>query len=92
MHVGYALVVAASMFRYGGRRVVRVVGALYPPFVLLVVVATGNHFLADALAGAAVVGVAVGAARFLARPTADARITRFPDQPAPVGRAQETAA
>jgi hypothetical protein len=92
MHVGYALVVAASLFRYSGRVVGRVIGALYPLYVLLVVVATGNHFLVDALAGATVVGVAAGAACFLARPTAQARIARFPERPAPVTRAQKVAA
>ncbi len=84
MHIGYALVVAASLLRYGRRVAVRVVGALYPPFVLLVVVATGNHFLLDALAGAAVVGVAAGVALLLARPAADAAgLARFPERRAP---------
>jgi hypothetical protein len=52
MHVGYALVVAVTLLRHGRRPLVRVVGALYPPFVLLVIVATGTHFLLDAAAGA----------------------------------------
>jgi PAP2 superfamily len=64
MHVGYALVVGASLFRYGRRRVARLAGAIYPPFILLVVVATGNHFLFDAGAGAA--AAALGAALALA--------------------------
>ncbi len=84
MHIGYALVVAASLLRYGRRVAVRVVGALYPPFVLLVVVATGNHFLLDALAGAVVVGAAAGVALLLARPAADAAgLARFPERRAP---------
>ena len=84
MHIGYALVVAASLLRYGRRVAVRAVGALYPPFVLLVVVATGNHFLLDALAGAVVVGVAAGGALLLARPAADAAgLARFPERKAP---------
>ena len=52
MHVGYALIVAASLLLYARRPLVRVLGELYPPFVLLVVVATGNHFFFDAAAGA----------------------------------------
>jgi hypothetical protein len=56
MHIGYALVVGASLLRYGRRCALRIIGALYPLFVLPVVVATGNHFLVDALAGAAVRG------------------------------------
>ena len=84
MHIGYALVVAASLLRYGRRVAVRVVGALYPLFVLLVVVATGNHFLLDALAGAVVVGAAAGVALLLARPAADAAgLARFPERRAP---------
>jgi hypothetical protein len=42
MHIGYALIVAASLLRYGRGRFIRGLGALYPPFVLLVIVATGN--------------------------------------------------
>src|SRR5438105_2913004 len=45
MHIGYALIVAAGLLRHGRRLHVRAIGALYPPFVLLVIVATGNHFL-----------------------------------------------
>lgn len=93
MHVGYALVVGASLLRYGRRRVPRfIIGAPYPLFVLLVVVATGNHFLFDALAGAAVAGLAAGAALLLARPTADAGLTRFPERLAPAPAPEELAA
>jgi hypothetical protein len=93
MHIGYALVVGASLVRYGRRRAVRfLIGLLYPLFVLLVVVATGNHFLVDALAGAAVAGLAAGAARLLARPTADTRIARFPERPAPAQTSEKLAA
>jgi hypothetical protein len=79
MHIGYALIVAASLLRHG-RWLVRALGALYPPFVLLVVVATGNHFLFDAAAGAAVAGLAATAAAFLTRPGATARLTVLPTQ------------
>jgi len=84
MHIGYALVIGASLLRYGRRRTVRFVGVLYAPFALLVVVATGNHFLFDALAGAVVTGVAAAAALLLVRPpSADARLSRLSEQPAP---------
>ena len=73
MHIGYALIVAASLLRYGRRPLVRALGALYPPFVLLVVVATGNHFFFDAAAGALVAGLAAAAATFLTRPAATTR-------------------
>jgi hypothetical protein len=54
MHVGYALIVAAALLRYGGTRAVRFAAAAYPLLVLLVIVATGNHFLFDAATGALV--------------------------------------
>jgi hypothetical protein len=47
--------------------------ALYAPLVLLLIVVTGNHFLLDAAAGAAVGTVAVGATASLLRPAAAAR-------------------
>ena len=73
MHVGYALVVAVTLLRHGRRSLVRVLGALYPPFVLLVIVATGNHFFLDAAAGALVAGLAAALAARLTRRPATAR-------------------
>jgi hypothetical protein len=69
MHIGYALIVATSLLRYGRGRFVRMLGTLYPAFVLLVVIATGNHFFLDAAAGALVAGLALAAASLLTRPT-----------------------
>jgi len=66
MHVGYAFIVAASVFLYSRRALIRVLALLYPPFVLLVVVATGNHFFFDAAAGAFVAALAMTAAALLA--------------------------
>jgi hypothetical protein len=68
MHVGYALIVAASLLRYGGGRPVRTLGTLYPAFVLLVVVATGNHFFLDAGAGALVAALGFAAASLQIQP------------------------
>jgi PAP2 superfamily len=73
MHIGYALIVAASLLRHGRRVVARAIGAVYPPFVLLVIVATGNHFFLDATAGAAVAGLAATLAVLLTRQPASAR-------------------
>jgi hypothetical protein len=74
MHIGYALIVAASLLRHGRRLLVRVIGALYPPFLLLVMLATGNHFFLDAAAGALVVGLAAALATLLTRRPAMARL------------------
>jgi hypothetical protein len=67
MHIGYALIVAAALFRHGRHLLVRALGALYPPFVVLVIVATGNHFFLDAAAGALVAGLAAALAALLTR-------------------------
>jgi hypothetical protein len=55
LHVGYALIVGATVFALARRRWMRLLGAVYPAFMLFDVVATGNHFWFDAAAGAAVV-------------------------------------
>jgi hypothetical protein len=60
MHFGYAVVVGAALLRHGGPPLLRALGVVYPALVLLVIVATGNHFLFDALAGAAVAAIAAG--------------------------------
>jgi PAP2 superfamily len=64
MHIGHALVVAVTLLRHGRRSLVRVLGALHQPFVLLVIVATGNHFFLDA-AGAITVAVAAASAHMI---------------------------
>jgi hypothetical protein len=65
MHVSYAVIVGASLVRYGSRPVLRAAGVLYPALVVLVIVATGNHFFFDAAAGVIVAAVAAGATRLL---------------------------
>lgn len=62
MHAGYAVIVGASMIRHGGRPALRALGVLYPALILLVIVATGNHFFFDAAVGAAVAGISALAA------------------------------
>jgi PAP2 superfamily len=73
MHVGYALIVAAGLVRNGRGLLVRAIGALYPPLVLLVIVATGNHFFLDAAAGALVAGIAAAFAALLTHRPVTAR-------------------
>jgi hypothetical protein len=78
MHVGYALIVGASLARYAPHLITRLAGLAYPPFVLLVIVATGNHFFVDAAAGAAVAGVAFLAARVVGRQRPTPRAQQLP--------------
>jgi hypothetical protein len=55
LHFGYALIVGVALATLATRRWVRIAGALYPLAMLLVIVATGNHFVFDAALGAIVV-------------------------------------
>jgi hypothetical protein len=80
MHVGYALIVAAGVFRVDRHLLVRALAMLYPPFVLLVVVATGNHFVVDAAAGLLVAALAMAAAAVLTRRPAATRLSAIPAQ------------
>jgi hypothetical protein len=65
MHICYAVIVGASLFRHGRRPMLRVLGVIYPVLQLLVIVATGNHFFFDAALGAAVGAVSLAAATAL---------------------------
>ena len=58
MHVGFSLVVGLTVARLARHSLVRLSGLAYPLVVLMVIVATGNHFFLDAAAGAAVAAVA----------------------------------
>ena len=65
LHFGYALIVGVALATLASSRVVRVLGALYPLAMLLVIVATGNHFVFDAALGGLVVVVGWLVARLL---------------------------
>jgi PAP2 superfamily len=92
MHIGYALIVATSLLLYARRTLVRGLGALYTPFVLFVVVATGNHFFFDAAPGALVAVVAAAAAAPLTRRAAPSPISELPTRPEPRPAYEELAA
>jgi hypothetical protein len=80
MHVGYAVVVGAALVRYGQSTLTRAAGFAYPPFVLLVIIATGNHFFVDAAAGTLVATMSF-ALTHAARPRRpDAKVTPFPER------------
>ncbi len=69
LHAGWALAVGVGVAITARRRLTRVVGALYPLLVVIATIATGNHFLLDAVAGMAVMGLGFGAAAGLRRLT-----------------------
>ena len=55
LHFGYSLIVGVAVAQLASHRWVRRAGAAYPALMLLIIVATGNHFLFDAAAGGLVV-------------------------------------
>jgi membrane-associated phospholipid phosphatase len=67
MHIAFSLMVAVPAATLSTRTVSRVVWAAYPLLVLFVIIATGNHYWLDAVAGALVAGAAAVAALQLAR-------------------------
>jgi diacylglycerol O-acyltransferase / wax synthase len=63
IHVAYAVVTAAGVVEASESPVLRGLAPAYPPLVAAVVFATANHYVLDAVAGAAVAGVALRLAR-----------------------------
>lgn len=51
LHFAYALFIALAVFMLANHRHLRWVGFIYPALVLVAIVATGNHFIVDAVAG-----------------------------------------
>ena len=74
LHVGFAMAVSFALFAAVRNPVLRYASLLWGPLIALVVVATGNHFVFDAIAGivCSVLGYGLGvmAARIrIKRPT-----------------------
>ncbi len=55
LHAGWALGVGVGLIAYGGSRLARALGVLYPLAVDLTIIVTGNHFVTDVLAGTGIV-------------------------------------
>lgn len=75
MHFGYALMLGVTVAWLSRPLPVRLAALAYPSFVLLVIVGTGNHFILDAVAGAAVSAVGLAVAWVVCEP-GDLRISR----------------
>jgi hypothetical protein len=58
LHVAFAVLTGAAIAERAGSPVVKAAACSYAPLVSLVVIGTGNHYLADALTGAALGAVA----------------------------------
>jgi hypothetical protein len=67
MHVAFALMIGVPLARLTRWRAAKVFWATYPLLVVFVIVATANHFIADAVLGAVAAGIGALAARALAR-------------------------
>ncbi len=69
LHVGWALWCGWQLVRHARHRLVQLSGVAYPALITVVVMATGNHYFLDVVAGVAVVFLAMasvgGAARLL---------------------------
>ena len=63
IHVAYAVVTAAGIAEASESATLRALAPAYPPLVAAVVFATANHYVLDAVAGAAVAGLALRLAR-----------------------------
>jgi hypothetical protein len=75
LHFGYSLIVGVAIAQLASRRSLRLTGAAYPALMLLIIVATGNHFLFDAVAGGLVVAAGwLVASRLRAPVTAPMRL------------------
>jgi hypothetical protein len=67
MHVAFALMIGGTLSRLSHSRVVKVLWWCYPVLMAFVIIVTANHFIFDALLGAATAGASAYAARWLAR-------------------------
>ena len=77
MHVAYATLVGYSLARWGLPGLWRWLGVVYPAWVAAEVIATGNHFVLDVLAGALVAGLALtGAALVVGRGPSRSKVDR----------------
>jgi len=69
LHFGYALIVGVVLAVVAEGRAWRIAGAVYPATMLLIIVATGNHFILDAMLGGLVVVAGWLAARAIVAPS-----------------------
>jgi hypothetical protein len=85
LHVGWAVWCALALYPLLRHRALRALAVAYPLMTTLVVIATGNHFVLDAIAGALLACVTwVGTTRVTAWLTVRGATRRQARRPAPV--------
>jgi hypothetical protein len=67
LHVGWSLWSGWMLVKFGKHRITKVLGAVYPVVLSIVVMATANHYLLDVVAGVVVVGIAWGLTELLVK-------------------------
>jgi hypothetical protein len=67
MHCCFAIIIGGTLATISKNRVSRILWTLYPVLMVWVVVVTGNHWILDAVLGAATAAVSFFAARWLAK-------------------------
>jgi len=75
LHVGWAIWCGALIAMYARRRWVRALGVGYPVATTIVVMATGNHYLLDAIAGAVTMGAGALLTAAFSRRTSPPRVS-----------------
>jgi membrane-associated phospholipid phosphatase len=65
MHVCFALLTGIPMAKLSRHRYAQVLWALYPLFIIFVVISTGNHYITDVFLGGVTAGVAALTAKQL---------------------------
>jgi hypothetical protein len=75
LHVAFAALVGFALVRWGPNRYWRAAGVAYPVWVTAEVLATGNHFVLDALIGAAIAAASLIVASTLNRLVPAVRFT-----------------
>jgi hypothetical protein len=88
LHIGWALWCGIAIYLCATRTWVRWLGLLYPVATLVVIVGTANHFIIDAVGGAAAIGVGFTVQWLLSshgafQPPLDAPDVGMPDPPLP---------
>ncbi|MGW1671608.1 bifunctional glycosyltransferase 87/phosphatase PAP2 family protein [Streptomyces sp. NPDC002324] len=87
LHFGWSLWCGLTIALVAPRMWMKVLGLLHPFFTVLAIVATGNHWILDAVGGAAVVGAGFGLTYLLTGPrTGPRQVPGEPDGPAPADR------